>query len=128
MPVLFCETQDLHEILYAGQLLSCELMDGAGQRTCLAKVAQNAQKPSGRHLSRPSWTFCGPLAAIFDFAGGAALQAVSECPRRRQAGIFLAFCDRQPDFLGDITGYLAYFTPQKLKLQSNVKNLLILQL
>ena len=31
----------------------------------------------GRHLSRPRWPFWGPLA------GGAALQAVSECPRRR---------------------------------------------
>ena len=30
----------------------------------------------------------GPLAAIKDFAGGVALQAVSECPWHHQAGIF----------------------------------------
>ena len=30
-----------------------------------------------------NWPFWGPLAAILDFAGGAVLQAVSECPRRR---------------------------------------------
>ena len=33
----------------------------------------------GRYLSRPRWSFWGPLAAILDFAGGAVLQAVSEC-------------------------------------------------
>ena len=36
-------------------------------------------KPRGT----PCWPFWGPLAAILDFAGGVALQAVSECPRRR---------------------------------------------
>ena len=30
----------------------------------------------------PVGKFWDPLAAIFDFASGAALQAVSECPRR----------------------------------------------
>ena len=34
----------------------------------------------GGHLSRPSRPFWGPLAAILDFAGGVALQTVSECP------------------------------------------------
>ena len=47
------------------------------------KVDGSAQKPRGRHLSRPCWPFCGSLAAIFDFKGLAALQAVSECPLRR---------------------------------------------
>ena len=42
------------------------------QKSYLAKVAQKALKPR-----RPFW---GPLAAILDFAGGAALQAVRECP------------------------------------------------
>ena len=42
-------------------------------------VAWNAQKPRGRHLSRPRLPFWGPLAAIFDFAGDAALQAVQRC-------------------------------------------------
>ena len=37
----------------------------------------------GRHVSRPCRPFWGPLAAILDFAGDAALQAVSECPLRR---------------------------------------------
>ena len=32
---------------------------------------------------RPHRPFLGHLAAIFDFAGGATLQAVSECPLRR---------------------------------------------
>ena len=45
----------------------------------------------GRHLSRLRRPFWAPLAAILDFAGGAALQAVSECPLRRQAGIFYIF-------------------------------------
>ena len=40
-----------------------------------------------RPLSRPHRPFLGPLAAILDFAGGAALQAVSERPLRRYAGI-----------------------------------------
>ena len=31
-------------------------------------------------LSRPCRPFWGPLAAILDFSGSAALQAVSECP------------------------------------------------
>ena len=66
-------------------------------KTCLAKVAQNAQKPRGRHLSRPRRPFWGPLAAILDFAGGAALQAVSECPRRRQAGILFICYNKSCD-------------------------------
>ena len=53
------------------------------QKTYLAKVDRNAQKPRGRHLSRPPLPFWGLLAAILDFAGGAALQAVSERPLRR---------------------------------------------
>ena len=61
------------------------------QKTYLAKVDGNAQKPRGRHLSRPPLPFWGPLAAILDFAGGAALQAVSERPLRRQAGINFLF-------------------------------------
>ena len=40
-----------------------------------------------RHLSRPRRPFWGPLVSSLDFAGGAALQAVSECPLRRSAGI-----------------------------------------
>jgi len=53
------------------------------QKTYLAKVDGNTQNPRGRHLSRPPLPFWGPLAAILDFAGGAALQAVSERPLRR---------------------------------------------
>ena len=34
-------------------------------------------------ISRPCRQFWGPLAAILDIAGGAVLQAVSQCPRRR---------------------------------------------
>ena len=57
------------------------LIEGVlGSKTYLAKVARSAQKPRGRHLSRPRPPFWGPLAAILDFAGGAALQAVSERP------------------------------------------------
>ena len=67
-------------------LLRCYLFaqrECSDQKTYLAKVAKNAQKPRGRHLSRPRRLFWGPLAAIFDFAGGAALQAVSERTLRR---------------------------------------------
>ena len=53
----------------------------------LAKVDGTTQKPQGRNLSRPRPPFWGPRAAISDFAGGAALQAVSERPLRRYAGI-----------------------------------------
>ena len=45
------------------------------------------KKKSVSTLSRPRWPFWGPLSAIMDLAGGTALQAVSECFRRRQAGI-----------------------------------------
>ena len=38
---------------------------------------------------RPHQPFWGPLAAIFDFAGGVALQAVSEWPRRTRLVFFL---------------------------------------
>ena len=50
------------------------------QKTYLEKVDGSAQKLGGRHLSRPRWPFWGLLAAILDFAGGAALQSVSKCP------------------------------------------------
>ena len=53
------------------------------QKIYLEKVAKNAQKARGRHLSRPRRPFWGPLAAILGFAGVAALQAVSERPLRR---------------------------------------------
>ena len=61
----------LHHFLIEGVL---------GLKTYLAKVDRSAQKPSGTPFSRPSWPFWGPLAAILDFAGGA---AVGECPPRR---------------------------------------------
>ena len=48
-----------------------------------AKLDGSAQKPRGKHISRPRQPFWGPLVSILDFAGGAALQAVSECPLRR---------------------------------------------
>ena len=51
------------------------------QKTYIVKVDRNNKKPRGRH--GPHWPFWGPLAAILDFAGGAALQAVGERPLRR---------------------------------------------
>ena len=51
------------------------------------KVDGSDQKLRGTYLSRPRRPFWGPLAAILEFAGGAALQALSECPRFRLAGI-----------------------------------------
>ena len=55
----------------------------SAQKTYLSKVGRSAQKHRGRHLSRPFRPFWGPLVAILDFAGGAAVQAVSKCPLRR---------------------------------------------
>ena len=49
----------------------------------LEKVDGSAQKSRGGHLSRPRRPMWDPLAAILDFAGGAALQVVRECPLRR---------------------------------------------
>ena len=51
-----------------------------GKKSYSVKVDGSAQKLGGRHLSRPRWPFWGLLAAILDFAGGAALQSVSKCP------------------------------------------------
>ena len=51
------------------------------QKTYLAKVAQNAQKPRGKHISRPVGHFGAPWRPYW------ILQAVSECPLCRQAGI-----------------------------------------
>ena len=44
------------------------------------KVAQNAQKPRGKHLSRPRRLFWDPLAAILDFAGVAGGERASPSP------------------------------------------------
>ena len=52
-------------------------MKCSDQKTYLSKVAENAQKPRGRHLTRPHQPFWGPLLAILDFTGIADLQAVS---------------------------------------------------
>ena len=54
-------------------------------------LARAVGVPISRHLGSQLGTtlvatktlFFGPLAAIFDFAGCAALKAVSECPQRR---------------------------------------------
>ena len=54
-------------------------------KTYLVKADGSAKKSRGRHLSRLCRPFRGPLAAILDFEGGAALQVVSECTRRRAA-------------------------------------------
>ena len=50
------------------------------QKTYFAKVDGNAQKPRGRHLSRPPLPFWGPLAAILDFAGIAGGQRAPPSP------------------------------------------------
>ena len=44
------------------------------QKTYLPKVDGSAQKPRGRHLTRPCRPFWSPLAAILYFACGAVLQ------------------------------------------------------
>ena len=43
------------------------------QETYFANVDENTQKPKRRHISRPCQPFWGHLAAIMNFAGGAAL-------------------------------------------------------
>ena len=45
------------------------------------------QKARGVHLFRPCQLFWGPQSGHFRLSGIAALQAVSECPLRRKAGI-----------------------------------------
>ena len=47
------------------------------QKTFFAKVDRSAQKPRGRHLSRPRQPFWGPQAAILDFAGVSGGERVS---------------------------------------------------
>ena len=49
------------------------------QATYLAKVDRSTQNFRGRTLTRPRRPFCDPGGHL-DFAGGAALQAVSERP------------------------------------------------
>ena len=44
---------------------------------------ENKKNAQSKFFSRPPLPFWGPLAAILDFAGGAALQVVSERPLRR---------------------------------------------
>ena len=61
------------------------------QKTYFAKVDRSAQKPRVRPLSRPRQPFRGPLMAILGFTGDAALQVVSEWPRRRYASMCLTF-------------------------------------
>jgi len=48
-----------------------------------AEVVRNAHEPRVGTLSRPHQPFRGPLVAISGFAGGVALQVVSECPLHR---------------------------------------------
>ena len=57
----------LHFLLRRDLFSSKECLD---QKTYLANVDQSAQEPRIGPLSRPRRPFCGPLAAIMDFAGG----------------------------------------------------------
>ena len=43
-------------------------------------------------LSRLHQPYLGTIAVVFDFADGAALQVVSQCPWPRKAGILPIFC------------------------------------
>ena len=51
------------------------------------KSEVSTQRPRGRGIYRPRCPFWGPLAAISNFEGSGALQAVSECLWCRMAGI-----------------------------------------
>ena len=53
-----------------------------GSKNLFSEVDRSTQKPTGSHLSRHHRPFWGPLAAILEFAGFAALQAGRECPVR----------------------------------------------
>ena len=55
-------------------------MEGLDQKTYSAKIDRSAQTLRDRHLSIPCRPFWGPLVAILDLTGGAALHAVKECP------------------------------------------------
>ena len=57
--------------------LHCDLFS---QKKCSDQKAYLAKDKSAQ---RPHLPFLGTPAAIWDFAGGAPLQAVSECSRRR---------------------------------------------
>ena len=52
-------------------------------KNLFSESCSQCPKTYGWTPPRPHCPFWEPLAAILDFAGGAALQAVSECPRRR---------------------------------------------
>ena len=51
-------------------------------RYCSDNVRKRRKKEKVQFVARPRRPFWGPLVAILDFAGGAALQAVSERPLR----------------------------------------------
>ena len=53
---------------------------GLRSKNLLSESWREHPKPRGYYVSRPSRPLVGPLAAISDCAGGAELQAVSECP------------------------------------------------
>ena len=62
-------------------LLSTFLIEGVLQsKNLFSKSRSERPITQSRPLSRPQQQFWGPLVAIFDIAGGAALQAVSDCP------------------------------------------------
>ena len=72
----------LNTILFFSPL-STFLIEGVlRSKNLFSESCLKSQKHRDKFLSRPRQPFWGPLAAILDFEGVAALQAVSECPRR----------------------------------------------
>ena len=61
-----------------------------GSNSYLAKFAGSAKNLKCKHLSKPCQPFWYPLAAILYFAGGVALQVVSNSSQCHQAGISIA--------------------------------------
>ena len=65
-------------------LLSTLLIEGVLKlKTYLANVYRSAQKNKGWNPFLTPFALLGPLRGILDLEGGAAVQAVSKCPRHR---------------------------------------------
>ena len=81
----------------------------------LVIVNWSAQKP----LSQPRWTFCAPMAAISEFAGGMSLQVVSERLRHHYVGTFVYRHDQRSFLLRNFPR-ISLSTKQRISDRPNI--------